>query len=126
MEIVTEHPIVPGAMHSLIAQKCSGSVVLHYAVVKIQQSLDKVTTGIEYQSAGDTVAELKEISAELKGKWELEDVLLVRRTGTLGIGDIISLIAVSSPNSSDAFASCQHGISRLRKMATIRKNEMYG
>ena len=55
-----------------------------------------------------------------------EDVLLIRRIGRLGIGDIISLVAASSPNSEDAFASCRHGISRLKKMTTIRKNEIYG
>jgi len=126
MEIITDHPIVPGAMHALIGQKRSGSVVFHYAVVKEQQSQEKATIGIEYGTAGDSVAELQGIAAELKGKWDLEDVLLVRRIGSLRVGDIISLIAVSSPNSADAFASCQYGIGRLRKMSTIRKNEMYG
>lgn len=126
MEIISENPIDPAAMYDLIAKTSSGSVVFHYAVVKEQHSQEKKTTGIEYQPAGDTIAELQEIVAELKGKWKLEDVLLVRRIGTLRVGDIISLVAASSPNSEDAFASCRHGISRLRKMASIKKNEMYG
>jgi len=126
LELISEHPIDPAAMYDLIAKHGSGSVVFHYAVVKKQQSEEKSTCAIDYQAAGDIVAELKEIAAELKGKWKLEDVLLVRRIGTLRVGDIISLVAASSPNSEDAFASCRHGISRLRKMATIRKNEMYG
>jgi molybdopterin synthase catalytic subunit len=125
MEIVTEHPIIPGALHALIAKKSSGSVLLHYAVVKDLVSRDKATIGIEYQSTGDTVAELRGITAYLKGKWEIEDVLVVRRIGALQIGDVISLIAVSSPNSEAAFASCQHGIGCLKKMSTIRKKERY-
>jgi len=126
MEMISENPIDPAAMYELVAKKSSGSVVFHYAVVKEQLSQDKATSGIEYHTAGDTVAELREIAAELKDKWKLEDVLLVRRIGSLRVGDIISLIAASSPNSEDAFASCRHGISRMKKMATIRKNEMYG
>ena len=126
MELISENPINPTAMYDLVAKNSSGSVVFHYAVVKEQQSHDKATIGIEYQSAGDTEAELRGIAAELKQGWQLEDVLLVRRTGTLQVGDIISLIAASSPNSEDAFASCRHGISLMKKMAAIRKNEMYG
>ena len=125
MEIITDHPIVPGAMHALIAKKASGSIVFHYSVVKEQPNSNKAATGVEYQVAGDAVAELQDITADLEGEWEIEDVLVVKRIGTLQIGDIISLIAVSSPNSEDAFASCQYGISCLRKMSTIRKNAKY-
>jgi molybdopterin synthase catalytic subunit len=126
MEIVTEHPIVPDAMHSLIAKRNSGSLLFHYAVVKEQQNQDKATVGIEYQSAGNVEAEMRDIVAFLKVKWKIEDVLVVRRLGALKIGDIISLIAVSAPSSDDAFDCCKYGIFCLKKMATIRKNELYG
>ncbi|HEY6871813.1 MAG TPA: molybdenum cofactor biosynthesis protein MoaE [Geobacteraceae bacterium] len=127
MTLMLSHdPIDPATVYDLIAKQNAGSVVFHYAVVKEQKGHDGVTTGIEYQSAGDTEAELREIAAELKEKWKVEDLLLIRRVGRLGIGDIISLIAASSPNSEDAFAACRHGIARMKKMATIRKQEMYG
>jgi len=124
--LLTHDPIDPATVYGLIATQNAGSVVFHYAVVKEQKGHDGVTTGIEYRSAGDTKAELEAIGAELAQKWKLEDVLLVRRVGRLGIGDIISLVAASSPNSEDAFASCRHGIARLKKMTTIRKQEMFG
>ncbi|CAG0981879.1 partial molybdopterin synthase catalytic subunit, partial [Anaerolineae bacterium] len=41
----------------------------------------------------------------------------------LHVGDIISLVAASSPNSEDAFAACRHGIARLKKMTTVCKRE---
>jgi len=126
MQMITEHPIVPGAMHALIGQKFSGSVVFHYAVVKQQHNKDKAMLAVEYRLVGDAISELRGIKAALRKDWHLEDVLLVRRVGTLQVGDVISLIAVSSPSSKDAFASCKSGISRMKKMATIKKNEMYG
>jgi molybdopterin synthase catalytic subunit len=126
MEMIMDSPILPAAMHHLIAQTYSGSVLFHYAVVKAQQSQEQQTVAIEYRTEGNSVDELREIAEDLKARWELEDVLLVRRVGTLKVGDIISLIAVSSPNSDSAFASCQYGISRMKKMGTIKKNEMYG
>jgi molybdopterin synthase catalytic subunit len=42
------------------------------------------------------------------------------------VGGIISLVAVSSPSSEDAFAACRFGIGRLKKMSTIGKKEVCG
>ena len=125
MLLVSHDPIDPAAAYSLIAKESAGSVVFHYATVKEMCSEDKTTTGIEYRADGDVEAELEAIAAELKETWKLEDVILIRRTGRLGIGDIISLVAASSPNSEDAFTSCKHGISRLKRMTTIKKTEVF-
>lgn len=126
MVTVSAEPINPSDAYGLIEKKSSGSIVLHYAVVKENTGGEKLTSSIDYRSEGDTEGELTMIADELKSKWTLEDVLLVRRTGRLGVGDIISLVAASSPNSTDAFEACRHGISRMKKMTTIKKQEIYG
>ena len=69
--------------------------------------------------------ELEGIAGELEQRWKLEDTLLIRRTGLLEVGEIISLVAASSPNSEDAFDACRFGISRLKKMSTIHKSEKF-
>ena len=123
--MISRDPIDPSAASNMISRDRAGSIVYHYAVVKEQKGHGGVTTGIEYGAAGNVEAELGEIAAELREKWRLEDVLLIRRVGCLGIGDIISLVAASSPNSEDAFESCRHGIARMKKMTTIRKIEIF-
>ncbi|MCX5908738.1 MAG: molybdenum cofactor biosynthesis protein MoaE [Deltaproteobacteria bacterium] len=55
----------------------------------------------------------------------MADVLLVRRIGPLKVGDVISLVAVSSPTSNDAFEACHYGLEKLRKMVSINKTEMF-
>lgn len=122
---LVENPIDPAVIYSSICSAFSGSVVFHYAVVKKQAGSGKSTTCIEYSSHGDSIQELEGIAEELGRGRNLEDVLLIRRTGCLAVGDIISLVAASSPNSEDAFEACRHGISRLKKMATIRKTEQF-
>lgn len=117
--------IDPADVYNSICSAFSGSVVFHYAVVKKQAGSGKSTTFIEYSANGDTLGELEGIAVELERSCKLEDVLLIRRTGTLNVGDIISLVAASSPNSDDAFAACKCGISRLKKMATITKSEKF-
>lgn len=125
MVMVTEDPINPATVFELVNIKNAGSAVFHYAIVKENTGREKATTHIDYLQNGDTDAELEGIAADLKDKWFLEDVLLVRRTGCLKAGEIISLVAASSPNSADAFEACKSGISRLKSMKTIKKQETF-
>jgi molybdopterin synthase catalytic subunit len=122
---LVEDPINPAVAYNSICSTFSGSVVFHYAVVKQKSASDKSTTCIDYRAQGDTELELDGIAEELKKRWKLEDVLLIRRTGCIAVGEIISLVAASSPNSEDAFEACKFGISRMKKMATIHKTERY-
>ena len=52
-------------------------------------------------------------------------MLLVRRIGILDIGDIISLIAVSSPVSNDALEACRYGLEKFKKMSSLKKTERF-
>jgi len=124
---VVNTPIVPSEAYAGIEIHGSGSVLLHYAVVKEDMCPDgaKSTCHIEYQEHGDVAGELEEISDEIKARWNVEDVAIVRRVGSLNVHDIISLVAVSSPNSKDAFEACRYGVGRLKKMTTIIKEEVF-
>lgn len=124
MEIVTEDPLDPGRCFEQIDKQGSGSVLFHYAVVK-DQAGDRTSTGIRFERNGDTEAEMAGITADIRGRWAVDDVLLARRIGTLKVGDVISLVAVSSPTSSDAFDACRFGLERLKKMVSLRKTELF-
>lgn len=86
---------------------------------------DKVTASICYERNGDMETELAAIAADLRSQWHIDDVLLVRRLGTLQVGEVISLVAISSPNSKDAFEACQYDVERFKKMTTLRKCEAF-
>ena len=122
---LVENPIDPAEVYNSICSAFSGSVVFHYAIVKRQAGAGKSTTSIEYRTQGDSILEMEGIAWELENCWKLEDVLLIRRTGCLAVGEIISMVAASSPNSEDAFEACKQGISRLKKMSTIFKSEKF-
>ncbi len=123
MILITENPIDSKTTYESIQKKTVGSVLLHYAVVR-ERTGNHVTKQIEFQRNGDIESEMYSISDSLFEKWALEDVLIIRRLGTLQVGDIISLVSVSSPNSKDAFEACHFGIESLKKMKFIRKTEI--
>ena len=124
---ITSAPIDPKQVYELLSAAGAGSVLFHFAVVKPQRGCTGGTTSyIDYGTRGDAEAELQAIADELCASFTLVDTLLIRRTGRLAPGEIISLAAASSPNSADAFEACILGISRLRKMKTMVKNEVCG
>jgi molybdopterin synthase catalytic subunit len=126
MVLITSNPIDPRGSYDLVSRKGAGSVLFHYAVVKEQEGAGGETCHIIYGVAGDAEEELRRIAGDMTAAWKIDDLLLIRRIGRLGIGEIISLVAVSSPASEDAFAACKFGIGRLKKMLSIVKNEVFG
>lgn len=123
MVMVTHAPLDPGKLFDEIQKHGSGSVLFHYAVVKSKAG-DAVSAGIRFERNGDIDAELEEISSDVKGRWHINDILLVRRIGTLKVGDVISLVAVSASASADAFEACRSGLDRMKRMVSLKKTEL--
>jgi len=124
MVIVTESPLDPEIMFKSLRKENAGSVIFHYAVVK-NRAGERMTSGILFEINGDLESELSEIEADIRSRWETCDILLARRIGLLHIGDLISLVAVSSPASDDAFDACRYGLGSIRKIVNIKKTELY-
>jgi molybdopterin synthase catalytic subunit len=124
MEYLSDAEIRPEEMFGKISKTAAGSVLLHYAIVR-RRTGDLVTAAIEYVQSGDAAAELAGIAGEIRGKWAVEDLLLVRRVGRLQVGAIIASVGVSCARSRDAFEACQYGVERLKQMKTVRKTESY-
>jgi molybdopterin synthase catalytic subunit len=122
MEIITEKTINPNEVYDRIKKESVGSVVLHFAVVR-EKTGDYITQIIDFQRNGDIESELKSIADSIKDRYQLEDLLIIRRLGILKVGDVISLVAASAPHREDAFDACHHGVERLKKMKTIVKIE---
>ncbi|UFS70976.1 molybdenum cofactor biosynthesis protein MoaE [Geomonas sp. RF6] len=126
MVLVTDSPINPSTVFDLLGRENSGSAVFHYAVVKRNTGRQCPTEYVEYLAQGDVMAELEVLASGLKERWLLDDVLMMRRIGRVPAGEIISLVAATSPNSADAFEASRYGTSLLKRMATIHKREVFG
>ncbi len=124
MEIVSNKPIDPSKVYGLIKKGSAGSVVFHFALVR-EATENKTTSSIEFQVSGDVDKELRTISDEIRRKWKIEDILIIRRIGRLNIGDVIALVAASSSHREEAFEACRYGVDKLKEMVTITKKETF-
>ncbi len=120
---VSEERIDPNSIYDRLQKEAGGSVIIHVAVVRGLTD-DTVTTSIEFSRNGDIESELTVIANDISSEYGLEDICLIRRLGTIGVGDVISLVAVTASRSANTFPACQGAVERMKKMTTIRKNEI--
>ncbi len=110
-------------MRSLLKAGDVGSVVIHCAVVR-GISGQMITSSATYTALPGAEAELERIGSELKAKWRIEDIALVRRTGCLAPGEIISVVGVAAAHREEAFSACEEAVTRLKEMKCIKKEEV--
>ena len=71
------------------------------------------------------LAKLSEIAAEIRDRWEVEDVAISHRLGRLEIEDISLVVAVASPHRKDAFEASQYSVDRIKEIVPIWKKEYF-
>jgi len=72
---------------------------------------------------GMTEKSLAEIAEQAKARWNLFDVLVIHRVGTLAPTDQIVLVVTTSSHRGDAFAACQFVMDYLKTDAPFWKKE---
>ncbi len=78
-------------------------------------------------SAYDPMAikEMKLIALGAIEKFSVNKIAIHHATGTLGIGEVPVIIAVSSPHREAAFKACQYCIDTLKETVPIWKKEFF-
>lgn len=121
---VTDQAIDVGAALSSLKTEGAGSVVFHVGVVKSNPEGGR-SEGISFTPQAGFEDELRAIEDDLRSKFELVDVVLIRRMGTLQVGDFILVAAVSASGREAAFGACREAIERYKKMKRLVKKELF-
>ena len=100
-----------------------GAVVTFLGTVR-DLTGEQVTISLAYEAyAPMAEAKMKEIEADVRGRWPVGDLALVHRLGHLEVGEISVAVAVSCPHRVQAFEACRHAIDRLKELVPIWKQE---
>jgi molybdopterin synthase catalytic subunit len=121
---VTENPIDASSIYERINTAGSGSAVVHFGVVKPVAG-GKKTGGIRFAPDGDLEGEMASIEQQIRDKWPVNDVLLIRRMGQLVVGDIILVAAVAAETRGAAFDGCRFAVESFKKLKNIHKEELF-
>jgi molybdopterin synthase catalytic subunit len=122
---ITDKPIAPEQVIARAKTNGSGCVVTYVGVIR-DTSHDKSVLSVEYQDKGGKALEkLQALAAEVKQKWQLENIAFTHRIGKLKVGDINLVIAIAAGHRQEGFAACQYLIDRFKESLPTNKIETY-
>ena len=71
------------------------------------------------------ISEMEKIAGQTFEKWPVQKVLIHHRTGTLQVGEVPVIIAVSAAHRDAAFEACRYIIDTLKQTVPIWKKEAF-
>lgn len=109
----------------LVRRDTCGGIDVFVGTVR-NQTQGKTVLRLEFEAyASMALKEMEKIAAQAHQQWPIEAVAIHHRTGTLKIGEIAVIIAVSSPHRAAAFSACQFAIDTLKETVPIWKKEVF-
>ena len=100
-----------------------GGLASFVGLVRDYAGDEKISSMTLEHYPGMTEKELAKLEAEACERWELQDVLIVHRYGTLNPGDHIVLVVTASAHREASLESCQFLIDWLKTKAPFWKHE---
>lgn len=103
---------------------CGGMAVFIGSVRNKTQGKEVVR--LEYECyEGMALKEMEKIAADAIRIYDIKNVCIHHRVGTLKIGDDAVVIAVNAPHRDAAFAACRYTIDTLKQTVPIWKKEIF-
>ncbi len=98
------------------------------AIVSFSGLVRDVTGGLEAMQIehypGMTERAIEQIAFQAKTRWNLGDVLVIHRYGSLTVGEIIMMVATTAPHRTDAFEAAEYLMDYLKSRAPFWKKEV--
>ncbi len=122
---VTEGPLNPAELISLVQTEADGAVVLFIGVVR-NNSDGRPTRYLVYEAYPEmAAAKMAEIAAEARRRWPVGRIAVKHRVGRLEIGEASVMVAVAAPHRAEAFEACRYVMDRVKAEAPIWKKEVF-
>jgi molybdopterin synthase catalytic subunit len=118
-------PLFSAEAELFVADDDSGGIVSFIGTVR-RHTAGKAVLRLEFE-AFETMAlkEMTRIAEEILAGWPARKIAIHHRTGTLEIGEIAVVIAVSAEHRQAAFEACRYAIDTLKQTVPIWKREVF-
>jgi molybdopterin synthase catalytic subunit len=122
---ITDTPIDTQEVIASVQDEGAGAVNVFIGTVR-NQSQTKSVVQLDFE-AFDSMAlkKMQQIADEAASRWPIRKVAIVHRKGSLQIGDIAVVIAVSTPHRKASFEACEFIIDTLKEVVPIWKKEFF-
>lgn len=118
-------PLSTQACEKAVASDAAGGTVVFIGTVR-NQTKGKPVVKLDFEAYEPmAVKEMQKIAEQVTEKWDAIHVAIHHRVGSLQIGEIPVIIAVSTPHRKAAFEACQFAIDTLKETVPIWKKEYF-
>lgn len=122
---LTEDPLVTESIVRLVDSSAAGGTCVFIGTVR-NATKGKTVIRLDFESYKPmAMREMEKIAEDALQKWPLIKIAIHHRIGSLGIGDIPVIIAVSAAHRAAAFEACQYCIDTLKETVPIWKKEIF-
>ncbi|MFI6782262.1 molybdenum cofactor biosynthesis protein MoaE [Micromonospora sp. NPDC050276] len=121
---VTDQPLDLAAHEAAVADRRAGAVVSFQGVVRDHDHGRQVTS-LEYEGHPSAAQVLREVAAEIAAEPDVYAVAVSHRVGSLAIGDVALVAAVSTAHRAAAFAACARLVDEVKARLPIWKRQVF-
>lgn len=110
--------------YQILASKPEAGAIVTFVGLVRDLNLEQKVTALHLEHYPEmTEKSLRRIVQQAKQRWQLIDVSLIHRVGTLTVNQQIVFVGVSSQHRADAFAACEFIMDYLKTQAPFWKKE---
>ncbi len=122
---LSEEPLSLDDVVAEVRSAEAGAIATFVGTTRVH-SRGRTVERLEYEAyPGMAEQVMAEIAEGLKQRYDLTEIAIHHRTGTVDIGEPSVVIAVSAPHRHDALAACRDAIDTLKEQVPLWKKEIY-
>lgn len=122
---VREEPLDVGEVTAAVSDPAAGGLAIFVGTVR-DHDRDHDVVLLEYTGHPSAQARLADVAAEVAEEFDVVAVAAVHRVGSLQVGDLAVVSAVSAAHRGTAFEASRALIDRLKQRVPIWKHQVFG
>lgn len=124
---ILETPLPADRAVEFVQDASAGGVAVFLGTTRAEtNSAGRSLIALDYEAYGEMAGkQLAELAARARTKWPVIKLVLLHRTGQVGLGEPSVVIAVSTPHRGEAFEACRWLIDTLKAEVAIWKKEVW-
>ena len=93
-----------------------GAIISFIGTVRNRSNDGKPVISLQIEPADENAeAKLGNVENEIRRKWPIQDIVIVRRIGKLKVGEIALVISVLAIHRQEAFQACEYAVDMIKK-----------
>lgn len=122
---VTDQPLDASRAAMAVESPAAGAINVFLGVVR-NNNLGRQVDHLVYDAYPEMAEKvMRQVAVEAKGRFSLEDVAILHRTGRLDIGETSLMVAVSCGHRGESFEAGHWLVNEIKKRVPVWKKEVW-